>query len=1299
MKAPEKVPYQKGFGLTDEDYQLIEPDVEWEYHSQYLTQNSYKISGDEGEPEPVITPPPPTAPELEDPLLFDPKVTGIGDHLIALMTDERKAQLKESAKSEQVTPSFRHVDPTPREASPSSEGSKSRGPSRKNPLYLGRIALAAHKARTFVQFQDVENTILPCDEREAVALFSSPPWIQRVTACTTSDEIIEVFRLYHQQCWSEEHKNTTDLLMQTEQGVTRYRKIRRRLKYMDVYAAQQQHYPTEFEEDDAFTSEDEPLILTAEPVVPKYRHVIPGDFILIFHILALASSLEQQFPHRAEYWWTLLPGTLDQACMCFSMQRWVDELKTCKDEESFLTTYQSFLNTTWEAVANRVPSSGTFPFIHPTPQELSVAYYMKNRALILHNRMVWGPEADEKNPKPPSKKQESESKPSQEGETAGDDLIDTSIPPLRGDGDDEDPNRKKPDDTSQSKGDESQDPEKKEEEKEASADQPQSSAEKEAQDKINELMQKLQEARDAKAKAEREAQEAAEERARKAGEDLVYEINTEQADKQRKREAAKEKKAKRKRKKNAPENKGESEPSEGEEDNPEGDKSQEKKSEQDESSKDESKEEDKDKEGPIKDEEPAEPWIEVVKRAAKPRQNTSKAAEKARARTYPRPMCEESAQVDYVYTPQHVPTRELFTSARWSVIEKTRDIPVTRNPVRLKDNPHKAILEYGIRRRFTDYKVCVLQVLESGKQTPPPGSPFTLDGPDTYWVQTTIQLNDDGTLPFAELPGMLPTLYTFDTFWEIPKRTDGQPLRGITLGVAQYVVGTFELEFKKKPETSKTFVDKEPFWLNPEAFRAARVLLKEVSSCYHQEDLGVMNWGHAFVYQPSQINFSRPHSGRWVHISALVEHLYSVKQEDFDYLPFHTRGFVRMVPKIHWAAMFILASIMDSELQVACDRYGFIWIRATVCDIKRPRPAFVETIDDPETGEQLRVKGDGNIDYTGEITSKPFGYVVCTVQEIHEAFDTRTNRGSIPTDTFISFTSRYPEISFQSNHVPRTPGLLIVKFDTWSAFRLGAMAYKTGMDQWMMTTGIPLESIVFVRDHVGSYFDPLTLDTMTWGFLPPRADEPVLLIDVETGVCKMPTTERWHCLMMKTERENSADMHLLDWRPYSKDSGDPYLSLRNTEQNPTDVSLTLSEWNGMKIWQIATMLPNQGETAAPRKWMNNQSGVNYLTDSVGRGEWIGQEHQLEMVRAKVVKERALAKRARNPLRLQVPQKVRMLSELEGDTSQAQQHSQKYGEKGSLRNLSCQDLLRQTQEGPPWPSSKAQMGFQSLEEHG
>ena len=66
----------------------------------------------------------------------------------------------------------------------------------------------------------------------------------------------------------------------------------------------------------------------------------------------------------------------------------------------------------------------------------------------------------------------------------------------------------------------------------------------------------------------------------------------------------------------------------------------------------------------------------------------------------------------------------------------------------------------------------------------------------------------------------------------------------------------------------------------------------------------------------------------------------------------------------------------------------------------------------PETGNPVQINGDGNIDYLGEITQNPFGYVVCTAQEVHEAFDTRTHRGTVPTDTFISFTSRYPEINF-----------------------------------------------------------------------------------------------------------------------------------------------------------------------------------------------------------------------------------------------------------------------------------------------
>ena len=305
--------------------------------------------------------------------------------------------------------------------------------------------------------------------------------------------------------------------------------------------------------------------------------------------------------------------------------------------------------------------------------------------------------------------------------------------------------------------------------------------------------------------------------------------------------------------------------------------------------------------------------------------------------------------------------------------------------------------------------------------------------------------------------------------------------------------------------------------------------------------------------------------------------------------------------------MFILASIIDTDFQIACDKHVFVWVRTTVCDVKRPNPAFSETtMKDPNTGESIRVKGDGNIDYKGEITSLPFGYVVCTMQEVHEAFDVRIARqGKIPTDTFICFTSRYPVITFQSNSAPKTPGLLVVKFDTWTAFRYGAMAYRTQATQSVLTTGLPLESIVLIRDHMGSCFDPSTMGSMIWSFLPPTEEESNLLIDVEQGTCVMPTTERWHCLLTDNEMATSPDLHLFDWQPYQKGWGDPYLSMRNADDNPPDKALTLSEWFGMKVWQIATIPPVHpsqliGGPEEPRKWRYSQSGIKYLTEGPTR---------------------------------------------------------------------------------------------------
>ena len=94
-------------------------------------------------------------------------------------------------------------------------------------------------------------------------------------------------------------------------------------------------------------------------------------------------------------------------------------------------------------------------------------------------------------------------------------------------------------------------------------------------------------------------------------------------------------------------------------------------------------------------------------------------------------MCEESAKPNYAYPrAQHVPTKEPLYSGRWIVHEKPKDVQ-KRNATKLaKDTVHKAIFEHGTRKRYTDFKICVLQVLNAKRQVPRRGTPFASEAPE-----------------------------------------------------------------------------------------------------------------------------------------------------------------------------------------------------------------------------------------------------------------------------------------------------------------------------------------------------------------------------------------------------------------------------------------------------------------------------------------------------------------------------------------------------------------------------------------
>ena len=176
------------------------------------------------------------------PIVFDPKVTGVWDHLLALMTDDQKTQLKEQAKKEEASPSYRHVSSAEKEDSPTSDTARSRGPSRSHPAYLRNIAIAANRANTFVDFKKVMNVILPCSPQEAAAFFASPYWVYRIVDCDDHEDVIGIFRLYHSFCWSDKDNCPTDPVIKTKRGNHKYRKILKRLEFIEDYTTQHGQY-------------------------------------------------------------------------------------------------------------------------------------------------------------------------------------------------------------------------------------------------------------------------------------------------------------------------------------------------------------------------------------------------------------------------------------------------------------------------------------------------------------------------------------------------------------------------------------------------------------------------------------------------------------------------------------------------------------------------------------------------------------------------------------------------------------------------------------------------------------------------------------------------------------------------------------------------------------------------------------------------------------------------------------------------------------------------------------------------
>ena len=134
--------------------------------------------------------PPPTAPELDGPVKFDPKVPGIWGYLLSYSSEEHKEQVSQQSVKEGVSVGYRHTHSSKRPHQPPQDEAEEKGsysstssstdkpddrdPLGQNPILLGMAIMAAKRGADFPHFERVMDCILPGTVEQVAAFFTIP---------------------------------------------------------------------------------------------------------------------------------------------------------------------------------------------------------------------------------------------------------------------------------------------------------------------------------------------------------------------------------------------------------------------------------------------------------------------------------------------------------------------------------------------------------------------------------------------------------------------------------------------------------------------------------------------------------------------------------------------------------------------------------------------------------------------------------------------------------------------------------------------------------------------------------------------------------------------------------------------------------------------------------------------------------------------------------------------------------------------------------------------------------------------
>ena len=212
-------------------------------------------------------------------------------------------------------------------------------------------------------------------------------------------------------------------------------------------------------------------------------------------------------------------------------------------------------------------------------------------------------------------------------------------------------------------------------------------------------------------------------------------------------------------------------------------------------------------------------------------------------------------------------------------------------------------------------------------------------------------------------------------------------------------------------------------------------------------------------------------TGDWIHLASLVEMIKGIKQRNIDALPFYLRGLIRMVPlkHMHQILLYVVLTDLKTNIQIGVDSSAYIWVRAvqfhgithTHCDQDRKPIPFHR---------------DGSLYKDKPIITALFSYA-----EVVEAF-AQQDPAVYPqesTENFLFPLDRYPDAYTAPDICPINDQVLALRIKVQTAQMFG-MIILPSANGLIITSGVPVNSIVGAVDNKGRHLDVQTLKYLEW---------------------------------------------------------------------------------------------------------------------------------------------------------------------------------------------------------------------------